>query len=105
MARKSRQFVPRLVEFDERCLPSVDQFGGALFITGDDTANTVVITDDGAGNVHVTMDGQDFPTFTGITSITVQTFGGRDTVDYSLTGPVKGTETVVVDLGRQVDTF
>jgi hypothetical protein len=105
MARNSRRIIPRFEAFAERCLPSVDQFGGALFITGDDTANTVVVTDDGAGNVQVTMDGTAFPVFTGVTSITIQTFGGRDTVDYSLTGPLKGTETVVADLGRQVDTF
>jgi hypothetical protein len=105
MARKVRRFIPRLVAFDERCLPSVDQFGSDLFITGDNSANTVVIFDDGAGNVQVTMDGQTFPTFTGVTSITIQTFGGRDMVDYWLTGPVVGSETVVADMGRQADTF
>src|SRR5262245_29819818 len=105
MARKIRRFIPRLEAFAERCLPSVDRFGGALFITGDDTANTVVVTDDGAGNVLVTMDGTAFPVFTGVTSITIQTFGGRDTVDYTLTGDLVGRQTVVADLGRQVDTF
>jgi len=105
MARRSRRFIPRLESFDERSLPSVTVSGSALFIDGDDSANTVVVMDDGAGNVHVTMDGQDFPVFTGITSITIQTFGGSDTVDYWLTGDLAGRRTVVADLGARVDTF
>jgi hypothetical protein len=100
MSRNSRLFIPRLIAFGERCLPSVDQFGSDLFITGDDSANTVAIFDDGAGNVQVSMDGVNYPVFTGVSSITIQTFGGRDTVNYWLTGPVMGTETIVADLGR-----
>jgi len=108
MARNAPRFIPSLVAFDERCLPSVtvtpDNFGG-LFIAGDDTANTIAIMDDGAGHVLVTGDGQSFPLFTGITSITIQTFGGTDTVDYTLTGDLVGRQTVVADLGARADTF
>src|SRR5262249_35913296 len=107
MARNSRRFIPRLEAFDERSLPSVTvtEFSGALFITGDDAANTIVILDDGMGKVQVTGDGQSFPLFTGITSITIQTFGGSDTVDYTLTGDLVGRQTVVADLGARADTF
>jgi len=104
MARNSR-FVPWLEVLAERALPDATASAGALFIIGDDNPNTVVILDDGAGNVQVTLDGKAYPVFTGITSITIQTFGGSDTVDYWLTGDLVGRETVVADLGAKVDCF
>jgi hypothetical protein len=108
MVRNARRFIPRLEAFDDRSLPSVTASGGDLFILGDDTANTVVIMDDGAGNVEVTMDGQDYvfaDPLNPITSITIQTFGGVDTVDYTLTGDLVGKQTVVADLGNRADSF
>src|SRR6478735_5851029 len=57
MPSNYRRFVPRLEVLAERALLDATASGGALFITGDDNPNTVVILDDGAGNVQVTLDG------------------------------------------------
>jgi hypothetical protein len=99
------------VALDDRCLPTVTAgiVPGTtiLQITGDDTANTVQITDDAStGVITVTGDGvtQTFAA-AGVESIVVNTFGGDDVVEYDLTGPQSTTRLVTVDLGNGDDTF
>jgi hypothetical protein len=109
MSFKPRRFVPRLEALDDRSLPSVTVtvFGTILDIEGDAAANTVVITDNGqaANCVTVVADGLTYQLTDTITDIVVSTFGGNDTVDYSLTGPLLQNRSVSVNLGTGADTF
>lgn len=113
-----RRFVPRLEALDDRCVPAVMVVptGTLLTITGDTGANTIVISDTGTpgsvsetgelvGGLTVAVDGGAPVWFGGITTITILTDAGDDTVTYELTGPVTSTRFVAAELGRGRDTF
>src|SRR5947209_1048535 len=109
--RRSRKVTPRLESLEDRCLlactVSVDS-NGVLNITGDDTANSVQINDNGTGttgNITVICDGMTTTPAAAVTQIKVNTLGGNDTVLYSLTGNLNGQTRLRVDLGTGNDNF
>jgi hypothetical protein len=111
MARQSRRFVPRLEAFDERIVPTVSEPillpDGTLQIQGDDTDNVILISDTGKSPASVTVqgDGQIWFIDGVVTRIQVFTFGGNDTVTYSLSSDLASNRTVTVDLGSGNDSF
>jgi hypothetical protein len=110
MARTHRRFIPRLESFDERSLPSVTiiESGGDLQLIGDDAGNSITIQDDGTanpGNVIVVADGVTYQSTGAIDFIVIQTGRGVDIVDYTMTGVLVGSRTVIADLGARADTF
>lgn len=114
MSARIRRFIPRLEALDNRSLPSVTIItagttGATLQITGDDTANNIVIADDGTG-AGITVDADGQPTWTtpaGVTisAVVISTLGGNDTVTYNLTGALTSTRLVSADLGKGADSF
>lgn len=109
MSFKTRRFIPRLVALDDRCLPTVTAgiVPGTtiLQITGDDTANTIQISDN-ATTITVTGDGvtQTFDA-TLVSSIVVNALAGDDVVQFNLSGAQATTLLVTADLGKGADTF
>jgi len=105
--RSSRpaSFVPRLEVLEDRWCPSVtlQTNGPELRIQGNAAADVIGITDNGAGRVSVTANGQT-AAFSGITQIRVESGDGNDTVDYRLTGPTAADHLVRIDLGNGADT-
>src|SRR5262245_31825042 len=116
MRHTTRQLT--LQAFEPRDCPActVAQAGTTLYVLGDNTANTVVISDSGPARgpngstpaeLTVTADGQitDIPN-SNITRVVVQTLGGDDSVTYQ-PGALGGTQAVqslVLDLGGGNDT-
>jgi hypothetical protein len=78
--------------------------GDAMLILGSDDAETVVITDDGAGNVAAVCDGKT-AVGKGIRRVGVLTFGGNDSVTYNITGDLTTPRDIGVDLGTGNDSF
>jgi hypothetical protein len=76
---------------------------GMLLIDGDRNANSIVIVDDGAGNLTVTSDCGIDHVFTGITQLRVRTRNGADDVRYQLMDNLSGVRNVVIDLGSGND--
>jgi hypothetical protein len=81
-------------------------------ITGDNTANTVVINDTGTGlvgSITVTADGVTSSNAVLVTAFqyTIETLGGNDTVIYNLTGDLLTgqTRSLLANLGDRNDTF
>jgi hypothetical protein len=100
-------------QLEDRCVPActITQTGVApnvvLTITGDDAANNVQISDDGAGNITLACDGVISPVVPGVKDIVVTTKKGNDVVFYNLAGDLQAAQTrsVVVDLGDGNDFF
>ncbi|MCI0702031.1 MAG: hypothetical protein L0241_13190 [Planctomycetia bacterium] len=88
---------------EPRDCPAIFTLGGLLVVVGTGGADTVNITDDGAGNITASLNG-DEETATGIQAVTVLTFGGNDTVNYTLDGDQTGRRAVLVDAGSGDDT-
>jgi hypothetical protein len=104
--------------FEPRDCPActVVQAGTTLYVLGDNTANTVVISDSGPSRgqtgltpaeLDITADGQttDIPNST-ISRVVVQTLGGDDSVTYA-PGVPNGTQAIgalVLDLGSGNDS-
>jgi hypothetical protein len=105
VSHRVARFVPRLEVMENRWCPSVSiqANGPELRIEGNDAANVVSITDNGQGQVTVTADGRT-ATFAGISQVRVETRGGTDTVDYTLTGSTTAERRVRIDLGAGADT-
>jgi hypothetical protein len=90
-------------QLEGRDCPAILVFGGVLAVFGTSGTDTVMITDDGAGNVTATLNGEE-RTATGIRAVTVLTFGGDDSVTYTLEGDQTGTRGVVIDAGGGNDS-
>jgi hypothetical protein len=74
-----------------------------MVVFGTSGADTVDITDDGAGNITANLNGQE-RSATGIHAVTVLTFGGADDISYTLEGDQTGRRAVVIDAGGGNDT-
>jgi hypothetical protein len=109
--------VPRLEPLEDRTVPTTaSQAGPLLIINGTNGPDVVHLFDRGQGTIDVQLDqNPTLSTFTGIHTIDVKTFAGRDTVTYDL-APTFGTAflfglgvdenlAVNVDLGAGADTF
>lgn len=102
---RTRRFVPRSEGLERRqCLSVTIQANGPeLRIDGGDAADTVSISDNGQGQVVVTANGRT-ATYKGISQIVVQTRGGNDSVNYTLTGSPSAESRLRIDLGNGADT-
>jgi hypothetical protein len=78
--------------------------GDTLFVMGENDADAVVITDDGAGNVAAVCDGMT-AAGRGIRNVLVFTLGGNDAVTYNITGDLRTERNILVDLGAGNDSF
>ena len=96
-ARPNR-FTPRLEALEDRWCPActINVVGHTMLILGDGAANAVNVTHNGAGNVTATCDSAS-ATGTAINKIVIDTRGGNDTVNLSVTGAL--TSELHLDLG------
>ena len=74
-----------------------------LLVQGDQRANVVEISDNGAGAISVTCDGVARPAFTGIDTVVVRTGNGNDKVVYTLTGNLTTARSIDIALGNGLD--
>jgi hypothetical protein len=86
-----------------RDCPAIIVLGSYMAVVGTSAADAVAITDDGAGTVTATLNGTT-RTATGIQTVAVLTFGGNDSISYTLTGAQSGRRAVAVDAGAGDDT-
>jgi hypothetical protein len=84
---------------------SVSVVAGHLMIKGDNAPDTVRIVDNGHGGVSGFATGHGAFAFAGISKITVNTEGGSDVVNYSLTGDLQfgRKQRLLVILGSEND--
>lgn len=102
----NRSFSPRVESLEGRlCLAcTITADDNTLTIEGDDAANTVSVTHDGAGNVVVVCDGEPALNFSGIKEIEIDTAGGDDSVNLTVTGELTKKLEIELDLGDGNDT-
>jgi hypothetical protein len=86
-----------------RDCPAIIVIGSYMAVIGTAAADAVAITDDGAGTVTATLNGTT-RTAAGIQTVAVLTFGGADSISYTLEGAQSGRRAVVVDAGAGNDT-
>lgn len=106
MAGKSRVAL-RLELLNDRVVPSVTvvQTGSTLYLTGDQSDDTVRIQDDGT-DTGLLLNGTAIELTEPVTRIVVDTRGGNDTVSYTLAdGLTSINREVNVFLGNGSDTF
>ncbi|HUR53067.1 MAG TPA: hypothetical protein VMZ71_02975 [Gemmataceae bacterium] len=103
----SFKFRPSLESLDARLTPSVTvvQVANELVITGDKDPDVVRLFDNGQGQVSGFATGVGFFVKNGIEKITVNTEGGDDNVEYSLTDYLHAgqQQKVYVGLGSNFD--
>lgn len=94
----------RLESLEDRCCPSsVSVIGHTMYILGDAGANTVSIQDNGRGTITASIDSHT-RTANNINNIIVNTKGGNDTVNYTLSGQLQRSENLSLNLGDGNDT-
>jgi hypothetical protein len=101
-------FKPELGVLERREVPSatVTVVGGKMEITGDGSANAVVIRDDGSGNVSATVvtgSTQVTRSASKVNQIVVHTLGGDDSVSFQLTRNMLTALDLDVDVGAGND--
>ena len=96
-----KSFMPRVEGLEGRlCLAcTIDVDDDTLTIRGDDAANAVTLTLDGAGGVAVVCDGAAQQQFDGIQEINLRTRGGDDTVNLLATGELTQKLELELNLG------
>ena len=99
----ARRAVLSCEHLEGRDCPAIFVFGGIMTIIGTSGADVVEVTDDGAGNVTATLNGTT-RTASGIRAVAAATFGGDDSITYTLTGEQSGRRAVLVDAGSGNDT-
>ena len=82
---------------------TIDADDDTLTIRGDDAANAVTLTLDGAGGVAVVCDGSAEQQFDGIKEIDIRTRGGDDTVTLTATGELTEKLELNLNLGQGND--
>lgn len=118
-SRRRLARTPRLEGLEDRlCLASsVELFAdGTLYIAGDNRSDFVQIADDGEGTVGVVgrlefvgaggyedLSGNYDVLFDNVNRIVVETFGGNDSISYTLTDPLLTPRAVSLDLGSGND--
>jgi hypothetical protein len=102
---RSGRVTPRLETLEDRCCPSTVTFQSHLHLltlTGNSSSSTMVVRDDGHGDVRVTLDGRT-RSFSRVQNIVINSRGGDDTIDYSLTGKLTESEQLTLHLGAGSD--
>ena len=100
-----KTFLPRVEALERRlCLAcTIDADDDTLTIRGDDAANAVTLTLDGAGHVAVVCDGAAEEQFDGIKAIDIRTRGGDDSVTLLATGELTEKLELNLNLGNGND--
>ena len=100
----ANRFAPNLAALEARdCPASVVIANHTLSITTDVESESVNIRDDGQGNVTTYVSGPDGrQTFRarGITAIRLHSRGDHDRIDYRLTGQLKTSQSLLIDVGK-----
>jgi hypothetical protein len=105
---RSGRVRPQLEILEDRCCPSgVSLQNHILTLTGDSTNSTMIIRDGGHGNVTAQVeDGHGkwhSLTATGVSTITVNSNGGNDNIQDTLTNTLTTSETLNLNLGKGND--
>ena len=94
---------PQLESLEDRCCPSGVTFHSHLLaLTGDSTNGTMIVRDDGRGDVQVTLDGHR-SSYSGVQQILINSKTGDDTINYALTGKLTESEQLTLNLGSAGD--
>ncbi len=100
---RSGRVLPQLECLEERCCPSSVSFSNhVLTLQGDATNSTMIVLDDGHGDVQVTLNGHK-TLVNGVQQILINSKTGSDTIDYSLTNPLTTSEQLKLNLGTGND--
>ena len=101
---------PQLEALEDRCCPStvwLNPHTHVLLLTGDASNSSVVVRDDGRGDVQVSgLAGASAAhplKFTGVAGVTIDSKTGNDHIDYALTAALTKTETLTLNLGKGDD--
>jgi hypothetical protein len=107
---RAGRFIPKLEALEERCCPSTASLNSLthlLTLTGDASSSTVVVRDDGHGDVQVY--GLAGATavhplkYAGVAAIEMNSKTGNDHIDYALTGTLTKAEKLTLNLGKGAD--
>jgi len=94
---------PQLETLEDRCCPSGVTFHSHLLtLNGDSSNTTMVVRDDGHGDVKVTLDSRT-TSYAGVQQIVVNSKTGADRIDYALTGKLTTSELMTLNLGNGDD--
>ncbi len=101
---RSGRVLPRLECLEERCCPSSVSFSVSHVLTlqGDTSNSTMIVQDDGHGDVKVTLNGH-VTSVRGVQEIVLNSKGGSDTIDYTLTNTLTTSEQFKLNLGTGND--
>ena len=107
---RSGRVLPRLECLEDRCCPStvfLNTHTHLLTLTGDASNSTIIVRDDGHGDVQVSGLARATAAhplkFTGVTGIEVDSKTGSDNINYALTGPMTKSESLTFNLGKGDD--
>ena len=107
---RSGRVLPKLEALEDRCCPSTVSLNASthlLTLTGAAAASTVVISDDGHGDIQVVgMAGATAAhplKYTGVTGLSINSTTGNDVINYALTGPLTKSEQLTLNLGKGND--
>ncbi len=105
---RANRLLPVVESLENRWCPatSITFTGSSMVIQGDNLANDVTITDDGAGGVSATITspaGDTSASGSGITNIQVITGGDDDTVDYTFSDALTTDRVITLNLGAGDD--
>ena len=96
---------PQLETLEDRCCPSAVGLHVAtpvLVVSGSASDSTIIVRDDGRGDVTVTLNGKT-KSYTGVQTIDIESKTADDHINYALTNTLKQSETLNLDLGKGND--
>jgi hypothetical protein len=100
---RSGKVTPRLEALEERCCPSSVSFHNHILdVIDGGGANSVLVRDDGHGDVRVTLDGRT-RSFRGVRELLLNSTTGDDTINYALTRTLTTSELIRLNLGKGND--
>jgi hypothetical protein len=107
---RAGRFIPNLEALEDRCCPSTVSLNSQthlLTLTGDASNRTIVVRDDGHGDVQVYgLAGATAAhplKYAGVAAIEMDSKTGNDHLDYALTGALTKPEKLTLNLGRGAD--
>ena len=100
---RSGHVKPQLESLEDRCCPSSATFHSHLLtLTGDSSNSTMIVRDDGHGDVKVTLNGHT-SSFSGVQQLLINSKAGNDDINYALTGKLTSSEQLSLHLGAGDD--
>jgi hypothetical protein len=100
---RSGRVLPRLESLEDRCCPSSVSFSNhILTLQGDSTNSTMIVRDDGHGDVKVTLNGH-LTSVSGVQEIIFNSKSASDTINYALTNTLTHSEQFQLNLGSGND--